>query len=402
MRGQGVAALSKRWAEVTGNTVGPTMALQFMGAARSPCCCTFRGVGRCNCDLTESQMQSLTATYDMVRRLAKAAELYQDTLPAESLLPRLAAVHIRPSQGAQELSGFLFLVAAASKKPLFPVLVPCSTDAGGVLPGGLSAGMRFKLDNQAVENGSLNFHGPADVANALHDCGATGWRVDLVSYCFVNLLLCEISAVEEVTDRLDRKGQRPMLAKAQDQDPTLKLIGEVEAEPPEPKAKRYKVKHGAIEVKARKAKQAANQASDSSSSSSCSETQAVESVVEAAAPVGAEPPAPAEVAGDIQEAAAEVLQWDPADFQVRDASGRIVGRVKPLHQGVHGKEAVSCYCRLHACAVPLLGAAQAPPVATYVSWLAKGRELPAGAGSKSAHLSLWRQMLREHRAVPPQ
>ena len=100
LRGQGVAALSKRWAEVTGNTVGPTMDLQFMGAARSPCCCTFRGVGRCNCDLTESQMQSLTAAYDMVRRLARAAELYQDTLPAESLLPDRKSTRLNSSHSS--------------------------------------------------------------------------------------------------------------------------------------------------------------------------------------------------------------------------------------------------------------------------------------------------------------
>ena len=304
---------------------------------------------------------AMTAADEKVRRLARAADLYQDVLPAKSLLPRLAAVHIRPRQEAEELSGFLYLVAAASKKPYFPVLLPCSTDAGGVLPGELSAGMRFKLGNQAVENesfaekGSFNFHGPAHVANALHESGATGWRVDLISYCFVNLLLCEVTALEEVTGRLARKGQRPKPAKAQDQDPTLKLIGEMEAEPPETKAKRHKAKRSAIEVKARRAKQAANLASDSSSSSSCSDGQAVEGVADAAVPVGAEPPAAAEVAADIQEAAGDGLQWDPADFQIRDASGSIAGRVKPLHQGVPGKEAVGCYCRLHACSVPLLG-----------------------------------------------
>ena len=95
-------------------------------------------------------------------------------------------------------------------------------------------------------------------------------------------------------------------------------------------------------------------------------------------PVGAEPPAAAEIAADIQEAAADRLQWSRDDYQVRDASGSIVGRVKPMHQGVPSKEAVSCYCRLHACAVPLLRSAQAPPIGTYVSWLERGRELPAG------------------------
>ena len=107
MCSQGVAALSNRWEELTGNNVGPTMDLQCMDAAKSPSCCTLRGVGRCNCDLTENQMQSLTAAYEKVRRLARAADLCQDVLPANYLLPRLAAVHIRPRQEAEELAGFL-------------------------------------------------------------------------------------------------------------------------------------------------------------------------------------------------------------------------------------------------------------------------------------------------------
>lgn len=250
VRCPGVAALSKRWGQLTGNIVGPEMDLQSLGTARLPSCCTLRGVGRCNCHLTDSETQSLLATHDLVRRLARAADLYQTSLPGEFLLPTLAAVHIRPQQReTDEFSGLLYIVVAASKKPLFPVLLPCVAAGGGPL-GELSIGVRFQLD-QVVENGSLNFCGPGHVTNALHERCSGKWRVDLVSYRFVSMSVCETTAVEEVTGRLlGRKPRKPAADTAQDKDPTLRLIEELEAEPPEPKAKRHKATQGAADVKA--------------------------------------------------------------------------------------------------------------------------------------------------------
>jgi hypothetical protein len=117
-----------------------------------------------------------------------------------------------------------------------------------------------------------------------------------------------------------------------------------------------------------------------------------ERVQEALAIVDAPEDIPAPV--DIPAAPGNNLQWDPSDYQVRDMGGNIVGRVKPMHVDTP-KEAVSCYCRLHACSIPLMRIGSAPPIQTYVEWLHRGRALPFGAAGKHAHQKLWRDMLRD-------
>ena len=83
--------------------------------------------------------------------------------------------------------------------------------------------------------------------------------------------------------------------------------------------------------------------------------------------------------------------WDPKDFQVRDG-GVIIGRIKPTHEN-SPKEAISVYCRLHGCSVPLRRVCQCPPMPQILDWFNAGlHDVPKGQVGKAQHLSLWKAM----------
>ena len=72
----------------------------------------------------------------------------------------------------------------------------------------------------------------------------------------------------------------------------------------------------------------------------------------------------------------------------------MTGRLTIFHEGGIGKEASSCYCRLHQCKPPPLRMHLAPDKKLLMTWYMRGyNELPRGRAHASAHVQMWKDML---------
>ena len=93
------------------------------------------------------------------------------------------------------------------------------------------------------------------------------------------------------------------------------------------------------------------------------------------------------------EAESSLPTWG-LDYQVRDGEGKILGRIKPMHEGTP-KWCLSVYCRLHQCSPPLQRASKAPPSSAILQWFHDAHDLPVGKEGQAAHMKRFHDMTRQ-------
>ena len=109
---------------------------------------------------------------------------------------------------------------------------------------------------------------------------------------------------------------------------------------------------------------------------------------------GAFEPVDAEIVVAARKALDRELRWSPSDYQVRDATGNIIGRIKPMRVGAPS-EAISVYCRHHGCSVPLRRTANSLSQTQIIQWFADGVQLGKGREFRTKHQNMYSQALRD-------
>jgi len=86
--------------------------------------------------------------------------------------------------------------------------------------------------------------------------------------------------------------------------------------------------------------------------------------------------------------------WNVDTCDVVDPqTNAVLGRIKPMHVGTE-REAVSVYCRIHQCRVPLQRLHTAPSTAQILEWFWQGQQLGRGKEHQSEHVRMFRQLTK--------
>jgi hypothetical protein len=335
--------------------------------------------------------------------------------------------HIKP---------MLLLLVAMLKNPAFPIFLPCSFDAVD-----LAVGAECSIELQKVSTCFVT--PPVFRAELVRRALAVSWSVTFCTYEFTGLLKVCIRNMEDVTDEIWMVNNAP---KRKTVDPVLKMVRELDKAPTlafgrrpaqaraaglpaRPRAPRAvdvddmgvvdvaimavdddddgadlpdgevesggESGHGDAGGELMHGSPPFDEDGEAADHGGCRPGSSRDGVEEDVADLGLHDDGPAPHEDVVAEIAVlPDLRWSSDDFQVRDESGLIIGRIKPLHVGTP-KEAISFYCRHHGCSVPLRRSAQAPTTAQSVRWFSQGVQLGRGKEFRRQHEELFRQMLRD-------